>query len=113
MTGRGTVTTCFNLATSTDKTLGDDIRRVQPTRCNVSRFVYFSKTLYMFRTVFPSIIRSSKQHIERQVFVCIVLDDWYAGAYAPAYETVIQYNTDQYYYLPLAWPGRQKVAVLV
>ena len=45
------------------------IRRVQPTRCNFSKFIYFCKTLYMFQTVFPSIIRSSKLHIQRQVFV--------------------------------------------
>ena len=36
------------------------IRGVQPTRCNVSQFIYFCKTLYMFQTVFPFIIRSSK-----------------------------------------------------
>ena len=41
------------------------VRRVQPTRCNVSHFVYFCKTLYMFQAVFPSIIRSSKLHIQR------------------------------------------------
>ena len=35
------------------------IRRVQPTRCNVSQFIYFCKTLYKFQTVFSSIIRSS------------------------------------------------------
>jgi len=45
------------------------IRRVQPTRYNVSQFIYFCKTLYMFRKVFPSIIRSSKLHIQRQVLV--------------------------------------------
>jgi len=33
------------------------------------KFIYFCKTLYMFQTVFPSIISSSKLHIERQVFV--------------------------------------------
>ena len=43
--------------------------RVQPTRRNLSRFIYFCKTLYMFQKVFPSIIRSSKLHIQRQVFV--------------------------------------------
>jgi len=42
---------------------------VQPTRCNVSQIIYFCKTLYMFQTVFPSIIRSSKLHIQRQVLV--------------------------------------------
>ena len=44
-------------------------RSVQPTRCNVSQFIYFCKTLYMFQTGFPSIIRSTKLHIQRQVFV--------------------------------------------
>ena len=45
------------------------IRRVQPKRCNISYYVYFCMTLYMFQTVFPSIIRSSKLHVQRQVFV--------------------------------------------
>jgi len=49
--------------------LSAHIRRVQPTRCDVSQFIYFCQTLYMFQTVFPSIIRSSKLHIQRQVFV--------------------------------------------
>ena len=35
----------------------------------VSQFIYFCKTLYMIQTGFPSIIRSSKLHIQRQVFV--------------------------------------------
>jgi len=34
------------------------IRRVQPTRRNVSQFIYFCKTLYMIQTGFPSIFRS-------------------------------------------------------
>ena len=33
------------------------------------KFIYFCKTLYMFQTVFPSIIRSTKLHIQRQEFV--------------------------------------------
>ena len=45
------------------------IRRVQPKRFKVSQFIYFCKTLYMFQTCFPSIIRSSKLHIQRQVAV--------------------------------------------
>ena len=37
------------------------ISTVKPTRCtNVSNLFYFGMTLYMFRTVFPSIISSSK-----------------------------------------------------
>jgi len=45
------------------------ILRVQPTRCDVSQFIYFCKTVYMFQTGFPPIIRSSKLHIQRQVLV--------------------------------------------
>jgi len=35
--------------------------------------LYFCKTLYMLQTVFPSIIRSSKLHIQNQVFVTPLL----------------------------------------
>ena len=45
------------------------LRRVQPTKCDVSQFIYFCKMLYMFQTGFPSIIRNPKLHIQRQVFV--------------------------------------------
>jgi len=45
------------------------VRTVQPTRCNVSHFIYFCKTLYMFQTDFPSVISSSKLHIQCQVAV--------------------------------------------
>jgi len=61
-----------------------NIRSVQPTRFKVSQFIYFCKTLYMFQAVFPSIIRSSKLHIQRQVLVwqipdavCAVLSFWW------------------------------------
>ena len=50
-----------------------DIRRIQPTRCDVSQFIYFCKTLYVFQTVLPSITRSSKLHIQCQVFVRPIL----------------------------------------
>jgi len=37
---------------------------VEPKQCtNVSNLFYFGMTLYMFRTVFPSIIRSSRLYI--------------------------------------------------
>ena len=43
---------------------------LKPTRCtNVSNLFYFGMTLYMFRTVFPSIISSSRLYIEQQAFV--------------------------------------------
>ena len=37
------------------------------------KFIYFCKTLYMFQTVFLSIIRSSKLHVQRQIFVRRIL----------------------------------------
>jgi len=37
------------------------------------KFIYFCKTLYMFQTVFPSIITSSKLHLQRQAFVRLLL----------------------------------------
>jgi len=36
--------------------------------CKLSQFLYFCKRLYMFQAGFPSIIRSSKLHIQRQTF---------------------------------------------
>jgi len=43
---------------------------VKPTRStNVSNLFYFGMTLYMFRTVFPSIINSSRLYIQQQAFV--------------------------------------------
>ena len=42
---------------------------VKPTRCtSVSNLFYFGLTLYMFRTVFPSIIRCSRLYIKQQAF---------------------------------------------
>jgi hypothetical protein len=33
------------------------------------KFIYFDLTLYMFRTTFPSIIRSSGLYIQQQAYV--------------------------------------------
>jgi len=33
------------------------------------KFIYFGMTLYMFRTVFPSVIRSSRLYIQQQAYV--------------------------------------------
>jgi len=63
---------CYHWMGSTKCDIGDTLKsthRVQQKRCNVSQFIYFCKTFYTFQTVFPSIIRSSKMHIQRQVFV--------------------------------------------
>jgi hypothetical protein len=43
---------------------------VNPTRCtNFSNLFYFGITLYMFRMVFPSSIRSSRLYIQKQVLL--------------------------------------------
>ena len=59
----------------------------KPTRCtNVSNLFYFGMTLYMFQTVFPSIIRSTRLYIQQQILlsawqmpvaVCTVLNSWW------------------------------------
>ena len=47
---------------------------VKPTRCTtVSNLFYFGMTLYMFRTVFSSVIRSSRLHIQQRAFVRQIL----------------------------------------
>jgi len=40
---------------------------VKPTRCTIFRVDWIS--FYMFRTVFPSIIRSSRLYVQHQVYV--------------------------------------------
>jgi len=40
---------------------------------NISNLFYFGTTLYMFQTVFSSIIRSLKLYIQHQVYVIQVL----------------------------------------
>jgi len=40
---------------------------------NITNLFYFGITLYMFRTVFPSIIRSLRMYIQHQVYVIQVL----------------------------------------
>jgi len=56
----------FNIYTSVHRQY---ILRVQPTRCDSSQSIYFCKTLYMFQTVFLSVIRGSQLHIQHQAFV--------------------------------------------
>jgi len=47
---------------------------VKSTRCNnVSNLFYFGMTLYMFRTVFPSIISSSRLYIQLWNRYCCLL----------------------------------------
>ena len=46
----------------------------QTTRCtNLSNLFYFGMTLYMFRTVFPSIVRSSRLYIQQPNRYCCLL----------------------------------------
>ena len=40
---------------------------------NISNLFYFGTTLYMFRTVSPSIIRSLRLYIQHQVYVKQIL----------------------------------------
>jgi len=40
---------------------------------NISNLFYFGTTLYMFRTVFPSNIRSVRMYIQLQVYVIQIL----------------------------------------
>jgi hypothetical protein len=40
---------------------------------NISKLFYFGTTLHMFRTVFPSIIRSLRLYIQHQICVIQVL----------------------------------------
>jgi len=39
----------------------------------LSQIIYSYKTFYMFRTIFPSIIRSLKLRIQQQVYVKLLL----------------------------------------
>ena len=57
-----------------DSKLRNIISIVKPTRrTNVSNLFYFGMTLYLFRTVFPSITRSSILYILQQAFVKQIL----------------------------------------
>jgi len=47
---------------------------VKSTRCtNVSNLFYFGMTLYMFRTVFPPIISSSRLYIQQPKRYCCLV----------------------------------------
>jgi len=49
---------------------------VKPTRCtNFSNIFYFGITLYMFRMVFPSIVRSSRLHTATGLCTVLNPDD--------------------------------------
>ena len=50
---------------------------------NISNIFYFGTKLYMFRTVFPSIIRSLRLYIQYQVYVIQVL--WQLAATEPVW----------------------------
>ena len=65
------------LSSVTEKFLHSNI---YPTRCNVTHFIYIWKLLYMFRVVFPPIVRSTQN--------CIYS---------------IWYLANIYFYLSLSW----------
>jgi len=64
---------------------------------NISNLFYFGTTLYMFRTVFPSIIRSLRLYIQHQVYVVQVL--WLLAATEP----VRLYIQHQVYVIQVLW----------
>ena len=56
------------------QTCTDIISIVKPTRCTiVSNLIYFGMTFYVFRTVFPAIIRSSRLYIQQHAYVKQIL----------------------------------------
>jgi len=65
---------CLNFFLAMDHSRRESLLSWSTTnKTNLSQFIYFSKKLYMFQTVFPSIIRNSKLHIQRQVSVRPIL----------------------------------------
>jgi hypothetical protein len=50
---------------------------------NISNLFYFGTTLYMFRTVFPSIIRSLRFYIQYQVYVYAIQVLWLLSSKQP------------------------------
>ena len=50
---------------------------------NIPNLFYFGTTLYMFRAVFPSIIRSLRLYIQHQAYVIQVL--WLLATKQPQY----------------------------
>jgi hypothetical protein len=59
---------------------------------NISNLFDFGTTLYMFRTVFPSIIRSLRLYIQHQVYVIQVL--WLLASGNEMFHVTIEmYNT--------------------
>jgi hypothetical protein len=50
---------------------------------NISNLFYFGTTLYMFRTLLPSIIRSLRLYTQHQVYVIQVL--WLLASKQPQY----------------------------
>jgi len=50
------------------------VSTVKPTRCtNFSNLFHFVVALYMYRTVFPSIIRSPRLYIQHHLYVKQIL----------------------------------------
>ena len=92
--------------------------------------IYFCKTLYMFQTVFPSIIRSSKLHIQRQAFVRPILlpaaslarlvagrsiphQNRIVPRFSPPRATFPAYLILLDFITRIAWPGYQQVEVFL
>ena len=65
-------------------------------QCN--KLFYFGMTIYMFRMVFPSIIRSSRLYIQQQAYVKQMMMD---GKTVRNMLCTVQYSNP--YYRPM-WP---------
>ena len=64
---------------------------------NISNVFYFGTTLYMFRTVSPSIIRSLRLYIQHQVYVIHVL--WLLALILEQHIILNDYQTMQLFWL--------------
>jgi len=59
---------------------------------NISNLFYFRKTLYMFRAVFTSIIRSLRLYIQHQVYVMQVISAYTVTYRLKQYSTYVNSN---------------------
>ena len=63
---------------------------------NISNLFYFGTTLYMFRTVFPSFIRSLRRYIQHQVYKYIIQVLWLLASKQPH---LVGFTTEIFYLL--------------
>ena len=89
---------------------GRNASQVWPTRCNVTQFIYFCKLLYMFRVIYPPIIRSTKLYLQHLVFVKPLLLDCIWNVMAHAQKQYFVFRRNRRFHLN--WRGRQFIRLL-